>query len=138
MRSKIFSSLCTNYVGLQPIKRTLQVFELKMWSSNQNSSILLGKFIGAQQKCGCPLARALKNEIFIKSMKNTIFMICLFWRALLMQKNVFTWSRKVFWLLDCYSSSNIGENRFSWSLLNFENFQNSKKFNFLQQKFDLE
>ena len=32
-----------------------------------------------------------------------------------------------FWLLDCYSSSKIGENRFAWSWLIFENFENFQK-----------
>ena len=32
-----------------------------------------------------------------------------------------------FWLLDCYSSSKIGENRFAWSWLIFENFEKFQK-----------
>ena len=77
------STFCKNHVGLQP-KWPLRVFELKRWSSNQNSSILSGKFIGAHQKCARTLGRALrapKVETLEKFMKNSIFMMCLFWRA---------------------------------------------------------
>ena len=75
--------------------------------------------------------RALEADNVEKSLKKRFFMDRLFWRAARAHfwctPMNFSESGDVFWLLDRIYSSKIGENRFGWILVIFENFQYFEK-----------